>query len=391
MNEKQILALLRKIGAHAEKCGFKAWAVGGFARDRILGRKTFDIDICAQNLSARKADIKPLADFCSKLGAQVKYFDEFGTARASFNGGLKIDFVLCRREVYPAAAALPIVEPAFLEDDLFRRDFTANALALSLQQNEFLQPYDYYNAQEAVKKGYIKILHGNSFIDDPTRILRALRFAARFDWPLEKNTEILLKEAVKSGALALLSRERLSAEVMKTLQEEYPSRIFKLFQKYGISDYIYKGLRYPACIDEIKLGKKTDDENKKNDIMADRLTLFALGQGSLASAEEFLRSLKPSRDIFCRVYALCAFYYGGEAAQKPLSARQKKLLKIFNPSLNPCELKTAFLSGGALSALGASGPQIGILQKTLGRAQRRGVILSRAAAVKTAKKMLAKL
>ena len=178
---------------------------------------------------------KDLRNFCPKKhGTKSTRFETFGTARANLKSGLKLDFVRCRKEVYPKPASLPQVKPSILHDDLFRRDFTANAAALSLLPSEFFKDYDLFNAKKAIKKGYIQILHSKSFIDDPTRIFRAIRFAARFNWKIEKTTLALLKKAVKENYLLLLSRARLNNELVKILEDKKQLAALKMLEKINI-------------------------------------------------------------------------------------------------------------------------------------------------------------
>ena len=120
------IKLLKELGQVAAKHNLKIWAVGGFARDFVLHKETKDIDICIEG------NTSPLINYCQKIkGASVQKFVNFGTARVTFKDGCTLDFVCCRKEIYPNPAVLPVVSKATIKEDLFRRDFTCNALALS--------------------------------------------------------------------------------------------------------------------------------------------------------------------------------------------------------------------------------------------------------------------
>ena len=358
MKHKKILAA---IGAVAQAAGIKAWVVGGFVRDLYLGKKTFDIDICVEGAP------RPLVDFCVKhYGAKAVYFYDFGTARVTFADGLKLDFVRCRREVYDKPAALPKVSPGNLADDLYRRDFTANAWALSILPENFFGSFDLFQSKLAIDKKYIKILHGKSFEDDPTRIFRALRFAARFNWRLEDGTETALKTAVKNNFIKLLSRERVCREFIKILEEAAPQQCFKLLEKYDITKSVYPGLKYPKTLAKAK------------DVAA-RLTLLALALGP--KGDDFLKSLRLERGLYNECAALVDFCNNKQVLPKGLNAAQKKLIKLHAPKLPVAAMNPLIVTGGDLQTRGLKGPAISAALKKIAQAQFAGKI-------KTAKEAL---
>ena len=344
--------ILTAVGIVAQAADMKAWVVGGFVRDFYLGKKTYDIDICVEGAA------RLLVDFCVKhYGAQAVFFNDFGTARVTFADGLKLDFVRCRREVYDNPAALPRVIPGNLADDLYRRDFTANAWALSILPGEFFASYDLFESQEAIDKKYIRILHKKSFEDDPTRIFRALRFAARFNWRLEAQTEKLLKAAIKNNFINLLSRERVRQEFIKILEEAAPLPCFKLLDKYGISKYIYPNLKYPKTLAKVK------------DAPA-RLILIALALGPKGG--DFLKSLRLERGLYNECAALVDFYNKKQALPKGLTAAQKKLIKLHAPKLPAAAMRPLAVSGGELQKKGLKGPAISAALKKAARLQFAG-------------------
>ena len=359
MKHKKILAA---VGIVAQAAGMKAWVVGGFARDFYLGKKTYDIDICVE------APARLLVDFCvNHYGAKAVFFNDFGTARVNFAGGLKLDFVRCRREIYDKPAALPRVSPGNLADDLYRRDFTANAWALSILPGEFFKSYDLFESQKAIDKKYIRILHKKSFEDDPTRVFRALRFAARFNWRLETDTEKLLKAAVKNNFINLLSRERVRQEFIKILEEAAPLSCLKLLDKYGISKYVYPNLKYPKTLAKVKA-------------LPARLTLIALALGP--GGADFLKSLRLERGLYNECAAVVDFFNDKQALPKGLTAAQKKLIKLHAPKLPAAAMRPLLITGGELQKRGLKGPAISAALKKIAQAQFSGKIKTTKEALK---------
>ncbi len=362
MTNKSKISVLKAIGAQAAVLGLKAWAVGGFARDKYLRKQTEDIDICFEG------DYSPLLDFCiKKYGAQVKRFNTFGTARVYLKNGLKLDFVRCRKEVYPQPAALPVVTPSNLKDDLYRRDFTCNAAALSILPDEFFKLYDYYGAYAAIKGRYIEVLHDESFKDDPTRIYRALRFAGRFNWPLEKKTAALLRKAVKDELPFLLSRQRVRGELLKILQEPHARRIFCLLKKYDAAKFIYPRLRWTAKTGEAKT-------------LNDKILMLALSMGG--GGAEFLQHLHLDHDDYKQIYKLWKLHFERKSPQKPLNAAEVKLLKLFNPKLAQAALKPVFITAAEAQSAGFSGAALGKVINKFAALQWRGKIKTKRGALK---------
>jgi len=169
-----------KIGEFAEKSGQRAYLVGGCVRDLILKRPNLDIDIVVEG------DACALARKCaSQLGARAKINERFGTAALAFADGSKIDLASARKEIYPEPAALPVVERSSLEDDLIRRDFTINTLLMRIGPKDFGRLVDLHDGLTDLEAGVIRTLHPVSFVDDPTRLVRAARFEGRFGFRMD--------------------------------------------------------------------------------------------------------------------------------------------------------------------------------------------------------------
>ena len=176
----------------AESLGFKAFAVGGFVRDLLLQNKNLDLDIVVEGDGIIFA--KKLAQ---RLQGQVKAHERFITAMILLPNGFKIDVATARLEYYDYPAALPTVELSSIKLDLYRRDFTINAMAIQLNPAHFGTLIDFFNCQGDLKEKTIKVLHNLSFVEDPTRIFRAIRFEKRMDFKIDIHTSRLIQSAVK--------------------------------------------------------------------------------------------------------------------------------------------------------------------------------------------------
>ena len=187
-----------------------AWLVGGAVRDLMLGAGNVDLDVAIEG-DARAA----AREVAQRLGGEAVEHERFGTATVHA-GDLVVDMASTRRETYARPGALPDVEPADLEEDLARRDFTVNAMAASLPGGELVDPHGGSGDLEA---GVIRVLHPGSFIDDPTRLLRAVRYEARLGFRMDPETERLAREAVGADALSSVSGGRIRDELLDLLAE----------------------------------------------------------------------------------------------------------------------------------------------------------------------------
>lgn len=237
--DEKIYDRLIKIGEIAETLGYNAYLVGGIVRDLILRKKNLDIDIVVEG------DGINLANTVSKLlKVKVTEHKKFGTAHLIYYDGTKIDIATARIEYYPHPASLPTVEKGSLKLDLYRRDFTINTLAVKLNPNGFGELIDYFGGLRDLKEGMIRVLHNLSFIEDPTRIFRAVRFEIRFDFRISKHTLYLIKNAIKMNVFDMLSGSRLFAELLLILQEEYPEKIFDRLDELSLVNFIYRELKW---------------------------------------------------------------------------------------------------------------------------------------------------
>jgi tRNA nucleotidyltransferase (CCA-adding enzyme) len=192
--------------------------VGGAVRDLLLGRSRTDVDVVVEG---------DAVELARRLGGDPVEHERFATAKARL-GELEVDLARARAETYPAPGALPEVEPAGLEEDLARRDFTINAMAIPLQGDPRL--IDPHSGRSDLDAGQLRVLHDRSFVDDPTRALRAARYAARFGFELEPGTAGLLRAA----DLSTVSADRRAAELLRLAGEPEASDGLRLAAEWGL-------------------------------------------------------------------------------------------------------------------------------------------------------------
>lgn len=191
-----------------------AYLVGGAVRDLMLGFAQFDFDLVYEGEAAALAAV-----LAERLGGEVTLHERFGTATFRGRSELVVDIASARTETYSAPGALPDVSPATLAEDLRRRDFTVNAMAVALWSERLGDLIEYDGAKSDLLARVLRISHDASFIDDPTRLLRLLRYGARLGFTAEPHTEQLAREAVEAGAMATVSGQRIADELMDLLGE----------------------------------------------------------------------------------------------------------------------------------------------------------------------------
>lgn len=234
----EVSEMLRLAGEAAESQGFNAYLVGGSVRDLLRGEQNLDIDIVIEGDGIRFAK-----EFAAKLNAKVKTHDRFGTAQISA-GRFKMDVATARTEYYESPAALPTVETSSIKKDLYRRDFTINALSIKLNPKDFGLLIDFFGGQRDIREKTIRVLHNLSFIEDPTRAFRAVRFSERFGFKLSKHTEGLIKSALRMNLFDRLSGSRLYDELVMTFNETEPVRAIKRLSEYGLLKVIHPNLKF---------------------------------------------------------------------------------------------------------------------------------------------------
>lgn len=355
---KEYKEQLYAIGTYAHKLGLKAWVVGGAVRDFYLKQGTLDIDL------AFDGNQESVAGFCIKQwGGGKRKFSQFGTFRVNLASGLKLDMVRVRKEQYAYPGALPTVEfSPDIKDDLFRRDFTTNAWCFSISPASFGKAYDPFGAQKDIDAGLIRILHDKSFLDDPTRMYRAVRFAGRFGWKLAPKTERLLMAAVKEEYPLLLTRERFCREFLKVLKEKRMKEIFALMEKYDMLKFAWQGLHWNDAL------LYTSDIQERTAIL-----VCLLG----SSGENFLRTLHLPKEFAQEILGAWKITQEKMCPVAALSPLQQEVLKAVMPGLPPAALEPCFIRGRELKDLGLAGRKISGALDRVRKAQWDGEIKTR--------------
>ncbi len=239
--DREVLNVLKDLGAHAEAMGFEAYAIGGFVRDLLLRRPNLDMDIVVEGDGIEFARL-----FAEKHGIRARCHGKFNTAVLIFSDSLKVDVASARFEYYQHPGALPVVEASSLRLDLYRRDFTINTLALSINPGDFGHLIDHFGGQRDLKEKTIRVLHNLSFVEDPTRIMRAIRFEQRFGFRIGKQTANLMRGAVKMGLVHKLGGKRFFHEIKLVLMEENPLPALQRMDEYGILSVLSGNLQFDS-------------------------------------------------------------------------------------------------------------------------------------------------
>src|SRR3990172_2742954 len=231
----ELVEFMQAAGLVAVGGGQSLYLVGGVVRDLLLGRINLDLDLAVTGDAIALA--KKLTGVAS---AKITTNPRFRTVKLS-RGEWSVDIATVRSESYDKPGALPAVRPGFIKDDLFRRDFTTNAMAVELTPSRWGRLIDLYGGKEDLKNGLIRILHEDSFIDDATRIWRALRYEQRLDFKLEPKTLRLLKQNI--GMLETISGDRIRHELELVLKEGLPEKVIRRADKLGVLAQLYPGLK----------------------------------------------------------------------------------------------------------------------------------------------------
>ncbi len=231
----ELVNFLHLTGEFAHSQGLSIYLVGGIVRDLFLGRTNLDLDLVVEgsaiDLAQRLMQIKP---------GKVTTHPRFNTAKIQWDRW-SIDLVTARSETYAKPGALPMVKPGSLSDDLFRRDFTINTMAICLRPRDYGRLIDLYRGEDDLKHKLLRVLHDKSFIDDATRIWRGLRYEQRLNFQLEPTTLQLLKR--DTPMLDTISGDRMRHELELMLKEESPERTLRRAQELGVLRWLHPSLR----------------------------------------------------------------------------------------------------------------------------------------------------
>ncbi len=274
---KKALAFCSKA---ADELGLPIFLIGGIVRDIIINKKNFDVDITVQGNAIEFA--QSLQNKYPEIFKLKETHDSFKTAKVVFNIDGKcvdLDLASTRKESYPYPSGLPVVEKIGCElyEDVIRRDFSINSMALSLNKDSFYRLVDYLNGYDDLQEGVLEILHEKSFIDDPTRIIRGLKFSVRFGYKPGEKTQKLMRECLESGQFDNLAGERVKLELKQAFNLNRAECLARF-----INEKIYRlvdtGISALENIDEIAFdAQKTISEYSKFIQNNDNIWLIYLG------------------------------------------------------------------------------------------------------------------
>jgi tRNA nucleotidyltransferase (CCA-adding enzyme) len=240
--DEDVSAALRVAGAQADRRDLPLYLVGGAVRDLLLGRLVRDVDFAVEAGAAN------VLAFAQRLGVEPGWelsarHPAFGTASLMAPGGIQVDLATTRKEAYPRPASLPvIVGPATIDEDLGRRDFTINAMARSVGTDGGLGPLiDPFSGREDLQGGTLRLLHETSLVDDPTRALRAVKYAVRFGFRMERAFSRRLARAREAGAFAALTGDRFRRGIEEVLTEKNADDSVRLLVHYRLLDDVLPG------------------------------------------------------------------------------------------------------------------------------------------------------
>lgn len=250
---KDVQKTLKDCSENADLFGFKIYLIGGIVRDLFLEKEIFDIDVTVEGNAI---------DFCHKLADKkickiLQVQDKLNTAKVVFDKNIEIDFASTRQEFYPRHGHLPVAVRfgCTLQEDVYRRDFTINSLAISLNKNNFGEVIDYVDGIKDLKNKTLKVLHDNSFVEDPSRIIRGLKFAARFNLHRDEHTKLLQEKYQNIQLHKDISWTRIKNEIKQAFSLDNP-KVFDMFLTNGIEKIFYankpdiKGLEIKTLIEK---------------------------------------------------------------------------------------------------------------------------------------------
>ncbi|BBE30766.1 tRNA nucleotidyltransferase [Tepiditoga spiralis] len=264
MKEKisnRVLNMLRLLGTYGTEFGVPVYVVGGFVRDLLLGVENLDIDLVVEGNGNEFG--KYVAD-----QLKIKYLshEAFGTCSLFFKDGFKLDIATARTEYYEEPAKLPKVEISTIKKDLYRRDFSINAMAIKLNPEKFGLLLDFFGCKKDLDNGIIRALYSLSFVEDPTRILRAIRFEQRFNFKIDENTLDYMERTIENNYLEKVTGTRLREEIEKIIKEKSPINGIKRLGKLKIISHLFPYTYYTPTLENeiIKMFAFYDLLNKEN-------------------------------------------------------------------------------------------------------------------------------
>lgn len=240
------IALLRELGSTGDGLGLSVYAVGGFVRDLLLGAENLDLDLTVEGDGIFFAE-----RYAGAHGGRVRSHPAFRTAVVIRPDGSKIDIASTRLEYYESPGVLPTVERSSLRHDLYRRDFTINTLAFCINSDRFGMLTDYFGGLQDLQQRLVRVLHNLSFVEDPTRVFRAIRFEQRLGFRIAPHTENLIRSAVRMNVLEKVGGTRLLNELIQILNEREPSGAVGRMATLGLLPSVHPLLRFSPETEQV--------------------------------------------------------------------------------------------------------------------------------------------
>jgi len=393
----ELREFLQVAGRQAEAQGHNLYLVGGAVRDLLLERPNTDFDLVlegdAPSFARRLARLMRDSSDDLKLSDRVTIHPRFGTAKFQ-RGDITIDVVTARSETYARPGALPTVKPDTIRDDLFRRDFTINAMAIELMPASIGRLLDYFYGIKDLQRGLIRILHNRSFIDDATRMLRAVRYEQRLGFKLEDDTERLLKRDV--SYLDTISGDRIRHELELICREDNPEQMLERAQTLGVLPQIHPALKVDGATAE-RLRRARQQGTTETDMylsilaypldseaiegFVERLNItgeLKRGIKQLPRLKAKLPTLASPNVAPSAVYRLLQKYHPEAIATCALAADEPTVRFQMERYLNELRYVNTHLDGDALKALGVKpGPRLGKMLEALREARLDGAVNTR--------------
>ncbi len=241
----EIRKLFKNIGKIAQDKDSRIFLVGGMVRDLLLDQENKDFDFVVDG------NIEGLIrEIAVKYDVKYKYNENFQTGSMVIDNQYDLDFAVSRNELYTHPGALPKVQKADIFDDLFRRDFTINALAIALHPAEYGYLYDFFKAREDVENRILKVLHRFSFLDDPTRIIRGIRLVLQLDLDIEEETKALMQEAIRLSRFSDVTFPRIYKELRFLFAANPGLKFIELLREVPFLRLLYDDYKIPVKIEE---------------------------------------------------------------------------------------------------------------------------------------------
>jgi len=238
-----LLEVLAAAGDLAARAEGRAYLVGGAVRDVLLGRAVEDVDVVVEGNGVELAE-----RLVERFGGHAHPHRAFLTAAVHLSSDVRLDVATARTEFYRSPAALPEVQTSAIRQDLYRRDFTINAMAIDLTPARFGDLLDFFGGQRDLERRQMRVLHSLSFLDDPTRAIRAVRFATRLGFEIADETRQLIRVAVQEGVFSRLSGERLGDELAELVGEGHPVEALAELESLGVFGAVFPGVTWSVAL-----------------------------------------------------------------------------------------------------------------------------------------------